>query len=391
MAVVPGRGYYSQGWQSDGSSMHEAKIPSTIIGKGIRGSARSAKPDCVIVLGNHASHAGIGDIVYAISDYFSQDYRVSTSEGIAPGKLNIIIDEFSNPYFVEFLRETRRIHPGTKYAVVATEFYTPIVFLGLRLGATFNFFGEMRDWTATGRIVASRILFGLYRLPYIHRRYLGFLAALATADAVLTIHPKILESLEVWAKLNGSSLPPSATVYPRVDLSYADRIRRLKKLPFGYTMTGTLTPYRKEIAKELLRAFRKAGYDWPIYLHLPFGDAGRFDLSGYPPEVPKYLYNVNPPQKRRWRYSSPMRILRAALLGQIPVITKKFGDHEIEEIAFVLDTSPKIGAAQKLWCEATIGREELVKNYVAAVEAYNEVAKRKNETMTQLCRTARLA
>lgn len=368
--------------------MDEARIPGTAA-KPAR-SAPPAKSDCVIVLGNHASHAGIGDIVYSISDYFSRDYRVSTAEGVAPGKFNIIIDEFSNPYFVQFLKEAKQANRGTRYAIVATEFYTPFSLLGLRLGATFNFFGGVRDWASGGRIAASRLSLGLYQLPYMHRRFIGFLAALEIADAVLTIHPKILESLGAWATHGDKRLPPNANIYPRIDLARGYRAKRLRSLPFGYAMTGTQTPFRKAVAEKLLLAFHKAGYDWPIYLHVPFGDVGRFELSGYPPETPKYLYNINPPQKRNWPYSSPMRILRAALLGQIPVVTRKFGDHEIEQIALVLDMPLKAEKAQKLWCEATIGRKELVERFTASVETYNEIAARKNAAVEKACRIAGL-
>jgi hypothetical protein len=78
-----------------------------------------------------------------------------------------------------------------------------------------------------------------------------------------------------------------------------------------------------------------------------------------------------------------MRILRAALLGQIPLVTKKFGDHEIETIA--MPWKNKTAVAQRLWREGTLGRVILIERFVAAVERFNETARRKNLRVTEIC------
>jgi hypothetical protein len=99
------------------------------------------------------------------------------------------------------------------------------------------------------------------------------------------------------------------------------------------------------------------------------------------PEV-SYLFNFNPPQSRGWKWCSIMRLYRAAVLGQIPIVTKKFGDHEIEDIALLWDK--RKSTAMRLLTEGTIGRSLLVERYLAAVERYNGIAHRKNSAIFEI-------
>src|SRR6185437_3126570 len=110
--------------------------------------------------------------------------------------------------------------------------------------------------------------------------------------------------------------------------------RRLKELPAGFVTTGTLTPFRRRQASKICASLLKAGID-PVYRHMPFKDTPGAHLAddkvvfeSADAKSADYLFNVNPPQRENWPFSSPMRLLRAILLGQIPVITKRFGDHE---------------------------------------------------------------
>lgn len=344
-----------------------------------------ANRDCVIVLGNHYSHTGIGEHAYTLCDYFSGSHRVSVSEAIAPGKLNVLIDEFANPVFVEHMTKIKRAHPGTQYVIVATEFYTPLPLGILGISGTFNFFGAGADWEALSRTACYRLK--LARLPsYMHRRYLGFVAALDIADVILVLHPGIADSIKRLARAAGQSLVPVVPLYPIIDMTKAHRLERLHTLPFGITMTGSLTPYRADVARRLVRTFTKAGYHAPVYKHLPFGPTMPFAIDTYPVEDPGFLFNLNPPKTRWWRFSSSMRILRAALLGQIPLVSKKFGDHEIETIAVPWEN--KTVAAQRLWSEGTLGRTLLIERFVADVERYNATARRKNLHVAETFRKA---
>lgn len=339
--------------------------------------------ECVIVLGNHLSHVGIGDIVYTVYAHFAHHFRVRAQEAIAPGAFNVIVDEFTNPQFIEYLKETKKRHPATKYAIVATEFYTPLRIPILGFEGTFNFFGARADWVALGGHFVQRLKLTQSPHSYMHRRFLGFLAALEVADIILSVHPEILASLELLSQRVRRLPCPAANIYPTVDLESRDRMQHLRTLPFGFALTGTVTNYRAETAALLRQVFALAGYNAAVYKEIPFGPAEKLSLEAYPTETPEYLFNFNPPQQAKWGFSSPMRLLRAALLGQIPVVTKRFDDHAIERIALLWE--PTIEVAQRFWCDATLGRETLVERFVASVADYNRVADEANRTLTAAC------
>jgi hypothetical protein len=339
--------------------------------------------ECVIVLGNHLSHVGIGDVAYTVYAHFARQFRVRVQESLAPGAFNIIIDEFTNPQFVEYLKETKKRHPATKYAVVATEFYTPLPIPVFGIEGTFNFFGARADWVSLGGQVMRQLKLTENPHSYMHRRFLGFLAAIEVADVILSVHPEILASLELLAQRTQKLPCPAANLYPTIDLESRDRMQRLRTLPFGFALTGTVTNYRAATAARLRQAFAIAGYNAAVYKEIPFGPAPKLSLESYPTETPEYLFNLNPPQQARWGFSSPMRLLRAALLGQIPVVTKMFGDHDIERIALLWEPSRDI--AQRFWCDATLGRETLVERFVESVTDYNRIADEKNKALTTAC------
>jgi hypothetical protein len=355
----------------------------TLLDKNKVSDASQTNAECVLVLGNHPSHAGIGDIVYTVYAHFARHFRVRAQEALAPDAFNIIIDEFTNPHYVEYLRETKRRHPRTKYAVVATEFYTPLPAAILGIQGTFNFFGGRSDWLALGGQVLHQLRLAQKPHSYMHRRFLGFLEAMEVADIILSVHPEILASLELLYQRAKQMRCPAANLYPTIDLDSRDRMHRLRTLPFGFALTGSLTAYRARAGARLRQAFTMAGYNAAVYREIPFSPAEKLSLKTYPTEVPEYLFNFNPPQQARWAFSSPMRMLRAALLGQIPVVTKVFGDHEIESIALLWE--PSVENAQHFWCDGTIGRETLIERFADSVADYNRVAEEKNKALTKAC------
>ena len=70
--------------------------------------------EAYLVWGNHASAVGIGEIVFTVAASLPDRFVLKPSRAIRPGKLNIIIDEFSNPYFVEQLAEVKKSDPATR-------------------------------------------------------------------------------------------------------------------------------------------------------------------------------------------------------------------------------------------------------------------------------------
>lgn len=154
-------------------------------------------------------------------------------------------------------------------------------------------------------------------------------------------------------------------------------------------MTGTLTKFRRQVAQDMIKAFQRAQVSSAFYLHRPFdpSDGIRFgndsvdlgytrDRTTDSPKPSGYLYNLNPPQRPSWRYSSPMRLQRAIMLGQIPLVTRQFRDHPIEEVAQRWDGATR--TAERLWLEASAWRSRLVQRHLAAVARYDATAKQQN-------------
>jgi len=342
--------------------------------------------DCYLIVGNHNDFSGIGEALYTLTAYFSRHFRVFISRSVVPDAINVITDEFSRPQFVEFLHDLKRTHPNTRYIVMATEFVTRIVVAGMELGHTFNFFGLRDDARLLVRLLAYRLR--VKKLPpYLTSRYQGFVQVLPAIDLVICAHAAVAETMHLLPTDSARPGQPPLTLYPEVDVARISADPRLYQRPPGFMMTGTMTQFRQNIATRLIQELQRIGIMKPVYRHVPFSQAPGFTLSpagadfGYDDAsaADDYLYNLNPPQRANWRYSSPMRILRAMLLGQIPLLTQRFGDHEIEEVGEMLGTDRE--AFERIWVNATVGRHVLIERYLAQVGQYGHIAVEKNRAI----------
>lgn len=271
-----------------------------------------------------------------------------------------------------------------------------------------------------------------------HRRYIGFVNALPLCDLLAFVHPKIGSDLKELADHCPNLIAAPTALYPELTFDFGQE-ERLQRSPIGFDLTGTLTRYRRAVMRKLGRRFWRCGYDRPVWRHVKFEESdpiafgrstirsnydsdaardaverdanktgaiktdaikryaiwrysiGRYAIERYAVERyaderdaietdadaggERYLFNINPPQRARWQFSSPMRIARAAWLGQTPVVTAKFGDHEIEDIAYLWDGT--LERAQQV-LSFRMDRGPLLQAYRQSVQHYNAVAKEKN-------------
>lgn len=330
-----------------------------------------------LYLGNHISTSGLVEIVYSVFSACRGTFAVRCSRELVPDAVNVIIDDFADPAVVAHLKEFKRCFPKTKYLAVCIEFITVIHLLRVPLTKTFDFFSLRSDWRALVNILGWR--FGLRPdIRYMHKRFIGFVNAIDLFDVIATLHPAISRGLKSHFSIE------SVPLHPVIDLEIACREERFRTLPFGFTMTGTRTPYRRSLERHLGASFAGIAAAGPVVVQLnPDGaNAGRFDDAGhflYPHSSEDLLFNFNVSQTPHWPYSSPMRILRAALVGQIPVIARKFGDHPIEQVAFHWDGSRR--GSEQLWTLATMRRDDLVDNYLDSIRRYNDVAREANRKL----------
>ena len=343
--------------------------------------APEAMPEEIfIVVGNHRSLVGITEIIHTIYGSLAEEFSVKVTRTIEPNRVNIVIDEFSSRSWVASLATIKQMFPATKVVVVATEFITPVSMFGRRLTTALNFFGGAIEWMNLPR---SFLPSPLGRKPsYMRRRYLGLVKALAYCDLLAAVHPQILPGLVRLAQRTAPGLPVPLLLYPRIGPLSALQKERIVNLPFGFTMTGTRTSYRQKIADRLVGTFQADGWSGPIYRHAPFqrpaavagsdaAAAQAFLEQQYATSAPDYLFNINPPQTANWRHSSPMRLLRAIILGQVPVVTRRFHDHPLEDAALLWDE--KRETAGQLVAEVRDRRAWTTK-YAKLLETYDRTA-----------------
>jgi hypothetical protein len=347
------------------------------------------KQDAFVLWSNHQSTAGIGEIVFTVVACLADRYNLRPTKTIRPGKINIIIDEFTNPYFLKQLVDIKKADPATKYVIVATEFITPVRIFGIEIARTFNFFWGAKDWL---KLIHDRLFQGTSRLPsYMRQRYLGFMKALAVCDLLVFVHPSIGRELADVAQAYPNLASPPVIVYPELMPGLVTQDDRFEHLPIGFNLTGTLTRYRRKVMAKLAKQFRRTGWGQTIWRHVSFAESKAIDFAGsafkfhYEVRSQKdFLFNINPPQQSGWPFSSPMRILRAALLGQIPVVTKKFQDHDIEDIALLWDGETDTTSRM---LHLAMDRKRLVSDHMQSVRRYTAIAKDKNQAFLRALET----
>jgi len=334
-----------------------------------------------IVFGNHTSSLGIREVVHSLLSSLQNDFSVKLTKELKSNCVNIIIDEFSHPYDVAAIKKAKELYPKTKIVIAATEFVTPISVFGVEIAKTFNFFETPALWTVLLSRNPTPIL---QQAIYLRRRYLGFLRVLKYCDLLAGVHPQILPAVSKLMDQFEIDLPAPVSFYPQIGSLSAKQVERLCSLPVGFTMSGTPTPYRNRITAGLIRNFKRVGWTTPIYKYLPFEppDDTVFStdssyLAEYRGNYPGYLFNINPPQSANWPYSSPMRILRAILLGQIPVITKRCYDHPLEDVAMLWDGKKE--TAFEVATRQIFDRQPWLTEYLRSIEAYDRLTREANK------------
>ena len=346
--------------------------------------------------GNHKSKVGIEDIVNLISQVFnsSNDFTCEISNDLLPGyDVIFVIEEFALQKNVDKILVAQKELNNSTFILVCTEFVTKT-----RQHITFNSFGSVFENSAlkilrilTGTITKNykdiqinviftfpldlvmafiwTILFlknnklslkALYKkireLSYFDMRYLNFKNVLKEVKLFTTTHPiiqKQILDLQQDASFIGDIYPLIKTPKMSKATFFSGDHKIIK-------MSGNLTTYRFNKMKEL-----KANLSTDQ-------TKTRFIISSLKnPEVPNHRsdFTFNPPQNENWKYCSPIRICRSWNIDEsIPLITKYFGQHPIENTAIHL-------RKKSTFRIHSINLDEM-KNRIAQ---YNEIALRVNQ------------
>jgi hypothetical protein len=320
-----------------------------------------------IYTANHGKLHGIEDYLTFLDTAFkARAHSVKISEELDPAAINIIIDEFTNQIRNREIIEFRKLHPDAKLYLLLTEFFESRFLIN-----SLNFFGGLFDAAIIAALdVYARLIrkefqeptpkhWGiallyspilllyalLYRLrhpgdrgikrfiqnrvrpcAYLHLRYLGLEKMINVANGLILAHGMIAPGA---AKL-APNIPILGTVYPEIDEEkIKERLFSDKKL--FIEITGSITPYRQHCIERLNTRIILLGISniFEMCTAISFCSNEKSKLS-------RGAYALHPPQTKRWKYCSPTRIYRSLQVDNcMPVLTKHFGQHPIEDLCLV--------------------------------------------------------
>ena len=335
--------------------------------------------------GNHGKKDGIQDYIDILSYICkSRGTGLKVSEEISDSGVNIVIDEFTNLVSNNRIRDIRALSESVRFVYILSEFIEKRFMV-----KSFNHFGGILDsafiaciniyfrWIredfkkacfkdyfvffllspvllfygilvfkenlsqCLSRTHGISTLFSIgannrsHKLAYMHMRYLGFEAMISYADAVVLSHDSMRKGYDEFCSEGGYNLDPVGVLYP--EFSSIDLFENYLDSKECYIeMTGSITKYRKNYVEEMNRKIFLLG------LNNYFGMTNCYSfheiLKIKPSE--RAAFSLHPPQSAEWKYSSPTRIYRSLYIDKsIPILTKKFDQHPIEDVCLVLEGS----------------------------------------------------
>ncbi len=322
-----------------------------------------------LYIGNHGKRDGIEDFIEIISNVLSRrGHEVAVTNELKSDCPNIIIDEFTNIVANRKIAELKVNHPKAKFVYVLTEF------IESKCGVnSFNLYGNVFDaakvsvinlilrrkrkdlspasfydyliallllpilflsiaytfvYCILKRGGVSAIKKRTYTMVYLHLRYLGLLHMIKYADLVIFAHESSKDGIESIIENNTTVI--GDTIYPELEKKVIlDRLFENKAL--GFEITGSVTKYRQKRMSLIDASILLNGLKYHIGLCKKKSFSDKKNDS-----EPGSAYSLHPPQSKSWKYSSPTRIYRALSHDySLPVLTKYFGQHPIEDVCFV--------------------------------------------------------
>lgn len=376
-----------------------------------------------IYTANHGKQDGIEDYLTLIKNVLgSRGFQVEVSSTLRTDGTNIIIDEFTNCIENRRIAEFRKNNPERRCVLVLTEFWERKFgvesfnhFGGLFDSATIALFNvylrmfrndfpaiRIRDMAAlllqspvliahgaitlmkylalklTGKKVASPVAYFLrrhHRLIYFHMRYLGLMAHLCYADAVIASHEAITRGFSGAIDIPKGKLKFLGVVYPELDEQNILGSLMKQKNPF-VEITGSITSNRLKWVNRLNNLIELSGIHDVFGLTKPLP----FSLLSSGEKFERAAYSLHPPQTKNWPYCSPTRIYRALQVDHnLPVLTKHFGQNPIEDVCFILKDQRSVLEMLEMYSDRTA-----MLNFVTPrIRKYNEIVKQRNDFLVK--------
>jgi hypothetical protein len=333
-----------------------------------------------IYTGNHSKTIPLDDTILILSKILrARKINFSISIELNPDSINIILDDFSDYERSKKIIDFKRDTPKALILIIATEHKEEKY-----LVSTFNFFsGEIRDAAVisllniyyrisikhfnypTPRDLVVAVLYSpivildyllniikfttlkkigfFYKRPrkfaYMLQRYIGFEKMVNYADSVILLNNKDAASANVSV-----DKPIIGTLYPEIDV---DDIKKniFKNKDLFFEVTGTITQYRLNKMQEINDDISDLNLQNSFLNCKDFPHGGIHEISKLvsKKKIKRGAYSLHPPQTETWKYASPGRIYRALCIDyNMPILTKKFNEHPIEDICFIYDDKEKL-------------------------------------------------
>ncbi|MBJ89123.1 MAG: hypothetical protein CMO98_04605 [Woeseia sp.] len=375
-----------------------------------------------IFIGNHRYLFGVEDHIEILAELFGLDPKnMVLSKALIPGKLNIVIEEMSDPRMLEYVENFKSMYPETALMLVLTEFPTKAgrvvsfnefqsVNIGLAEFYSFllrqamllrNILFRIIPNIFGGRVraLARRLTLPLLRAswhllykcypklaklipqtleaigPEIH--YARYMRARAKGthllkgcfDMTIALHPAIVERAEEYLGIKAEC------VYPQVSSAVASIIRdKAKRPPLEILFTGSMTPYRTQKLGEVVKAFSGEDRRYRVSVRSFVNDLD--DYKGV-------FGTINIAQSDDWLYSSPVRIYRSLKYSILPIVVRKFNDHMLEELAVNLDLGTAHSSDSEIQVKLLALEDEILEYNQRATKANSVVLQRLRLLLTE--------
>lgn len=220
----------------------------------------------------------------------------------------------------------------------------------------------------------------LYRKLYMHGRYLGFETMIKHADAVIACHKGIEDGYEKL-RHEQPELPPSLGMFYLEFPASKVNVMMLEHKENYIEMTGSITAYRKSEMNRINGLIRLLG------LSASIGGIRSYGFGQAPSGDRRAAFSIHPPQVKSWPYCSPTRIYRALIVDRnIPILTKKYGQHPIEDLCMLMDESDCLAEMYEMMFMPDVLENFLdsrVRNYLEIANSGNDLLCKK---LVALCK-----
>lgn len=208
----------------------------------------------------------------------------------------------------------------------------------------------------------------LHQTAYMVMRFLGLERMIGYADCIVLTHDMIVSGV----KNLDSNASIAGTVYPEID-EQEIREKIFKGKALQLEVTGSISPFRQAVVEEVNTTIRLLG----IHHIFKMCQVHSFsDVSGLTDE--RAAFSLHPPQTAKWKYASPTRIFRALQCdNNMPVLTRKFAQHPIEELAIEYEGYESLLRMYQYFND----KEQLFHFLDPAMEKYIGISRRGNDAI----------